>query len=186
MNDDTQRSGAPGQLEDVRTLLNSWSLSNTTRQEVDDLWAWMSRPELWHEKFRFVPAPRSAEFPQLRALRQAMRAFITGQPESLNVAIASGGRFALQTRLERVEFIGDGTTRGELEATLLNAVTSNQAVRLRACDDCGWVFFDGSRNNRRRWCAMEPSAGVRGCGAAAKAKRYRRKQAHDQPPPPST
>lgn len=45
--------------------------------------------------------------------------------------------------------------------------------QLRRCDNtssCGWLFLDTSKNQRRRWCAMET------CGTAFKMGRYRRGQ----------
>jgi predicted RNA-binding Zn ribbon-like protein len=44
--------------------------------------------------------------------------------------------------------------------------------RLRRCDNttsCGWLFIDTSKNQRRRWCAMET------CGTADKMQRYRKR-----------
>jgi predicted RNA-binding Zn ribbon-like protein len=44
------------------------------------------------------------------------------------------------------------------------------ALRLRRCANttsCGWLFLDTSKNQRRRWCAMET------CGTAEKMQRYR-------------
>lgn len=38
--------------------------------------------------------------------------------------------------------------------------------RLRHCPSCDWIFFDGSRNGRRRWCDMAD------CGSRAKARRH--------------
>ena len=42
-------------------------------------------------------------------------------------------------------------------------------ARLKACRgrDCGWVFYDHSRNQSGSWCAMSV------CGARAKARAYR-------------
>jgi predicted RNA-binding Zn ribbon-like protein len=43
--------------------------------------------------------------------------------------------------------------------------------RLRRCantSSCGWLFLDTSKNQRRRWCAMDT------CGIADKMRRYRR------------
>ena len=38
-------------------------------------------------------------------------------------------------------------------------------------DGCGWLFFDSSKNGRRRWCSME------GCGSRDKMRRlYARKR----------
>jgi predicted RNA-binding Zn ribbon-like protein len=43
--------------------------------------------------------------------------------------------------------------------------------RLRVCDgpECGWLFLDTSKNNRRRWCDMKD------CGNVAKARRHQAK-----------
>lgn len=44
------------------------------------------------------------------------------------------------------------------------------AERLKCCaalGECGWLFYDTSKNNARRWCAMET------CGTAHKMARYR-------------
>jgi predicted RNA-binding Zn ribbon-like protein len=38
--------------------------------------------------------------------------------------------------------------------------------RLKACDDCRYLYLDASKNNSRRWCSME------GCGKTAKMRRY--------------
>jgi predicted RNA-binding Zn ribbon-like protein len=40
-------------------------------------------------------------------------------------------------------------------------------ARLKACDGCGRLFLDASRNRSRRWCDMQ------GCGNRAKAARHR-------------
>jgi predicted RNA-binding Zn ribbon-like protein len=53
----------------------------------------------------------------------------------------------------------------------LDLFSSPAVSRLRRCENtssCGWLFLDVSKNQRRRWCAMET------CGAAVKMKRYRR------------
>jgi predicted RNA-binding Zn ribbon-like protein len=51
------------------------------------------------------------------------------------------------------------------------AVTG-QRSRLKRCPDdtCGWVFWDVSRNNSRRWCTM------RVCGNRAKARTFSARQ----------
>jgi len=45
--------------------------------------------------------------------------------------------------------------------------------RLKMCGhvDCRWVFYDGSRNGRGRWCAMAA------CGNRAKTSAYRQRHA---------
>ncbi|MFC0626382.1 CGNR zinc finger domain-containing protein [Kribbella deserti] len=69
----------------------------------------------------------------------------------------------------------DGTVTPQTAAGACSAVAL-RAIRLalnpparpvRACDRCGWFFFDTSRGRRRRWCSMQT------CGNQAKAARYR-------------
>lgn len=52
----------------------------------------------------------------------------------------------------------------------LDLLSCAPASHLRRCANthsCGWLFLDTSKNQRRRWCAMET------CGTADKIKRYR-------------
>ena len=67
--------------------------------------------------------------------------------------------------LERILFV---ITR--MAAQLL---TSSDLEKLKCCsgENCGWLFYDTSKNNRRQWCDM------RDCGNLAKAKRFRVKKA---------
>lgn len=48
-------------------------------------------------------------------------------------------------------------------------LTSGEVDRVRECaaHDCGWLFFDESRNRSRRWCSMQT------CGNRAKVDRFR-------------
>jgi predicted RNA-binding Zn ribbon-like protein len=52
-------------------------------------------------------------------------------------------------------------------------LTTDDLARLRGCpgDNCGWIFLDISKNNRRQWCDMQT------CGNLAKVRRFRRRQA---------
>jgi predicted RNA-binding Zn ribbon-like protein len=47
--------------------------------------------------------------------------------------------------------------------------TANPTDRIRECaaDDCGFVFYDESRSNNRRWCSMQR------CGNRAKVRAHR-------------
>lgn len=53
-------------------------------------------------------------------------------------------------------------------------LTSGDPGRVKECpgsDGCGWLFFDSSKNGRRRWCSMEV------CGSRDKMRRlYARKR----------
>lgn len=57
-----------------------------------------------------------------------------------------------------------------LSATEL--LVSEDLSRLRRCpgEDCGWLFFDTSKNRSRQWCDMKD------CGNFAKVKRFRERK----------
>jgi predicted RNA-binding Zn ribbon-like protein len=53
----------------------------------------------------------------------------------------------------------------------LSVLTGSDLSRIKRCpgDHCGWLFYDATKNRRRRWCEMEV------CGNRAKQKRRRRR-----------
>jgi predicted RNA-binding Zn ribbon-like protein len=51
---------------------------------------------------------------------------------------------------------------------LLGDPSASRARRCANTTSCGWLFLDTSKNQHRRWCAMET------CGTADKMRRYRR------------
>lgn len=62
---------------------------------------------------------------------------------------------------------------------LVSELTAGVPERIRVCasDTCQWIFYDGSRTGRRRWCDMAT------CGNRAKAARHRaRAKAIDDAP----
>jgi predicted RNA-binding Zn ribbon-like protein len=63
-----------------------------------------------------------------------------------------------------------------LLAIVAEAMVAGTWARLKACpgDDCGWAFYDGSRNSTGRWCSMSV------CGGRAKAKAHYRRQRGQQ------
>jgi len=52
-------------------------------------------------------------------------------------------------------------------------LTSSDLEKLKCCsgENCGWLYYDTSKNKRRQWCDM------RDCGNLAKARRFRVKKA---------
>jgi predicted RNA-binding Zn ribbon-like protein len=53
-------------------------------------------------------------------------------------------------------------------------LTGGDVGRVKEClgpGDCGWLFYDASRNASRRWCSME------GCGSRVKMRRYNARRA---------
>ncbi len=48
---------------------------------------------------------------------------------------------------------------------------SQPGARLKECPSCGWLFYDSTKNGKRRWCSMKS------CGSNVKALEwYRRKR----------
>ena len=64
---------------------------------------------------------------------------------------------------------------GPIALAAVRLFTEGDFDRIRECGGqaCGWLFYDRSKNNRRRWCEMEV------CGNRAKQKRLaaRRREA---------
>ena len=64
---------------------------------------------------------------------------------------------------------------GPIALAAVRLFTEGDFHRLRECggNACGWLFYDRSKNNRRRWCEMEV------CGNRAKQRRLaaRRREA---------
>jgi predicted RNA-binding Zn ribbon-like protein len=71
---------------------------------------------------------------------------------------------------------GVGGALGVLLGITAIAIADGSWERLKICpgDDCGWAFYDNSRNRTGRWCSMSV------CGGRAKARtHYRRLRGGD-------
>jgi predicted RNA-binding Zn ribbon-like protein len=175
-------SDAPGNLEELRTFLNTWWVPNDTRQPVDDLAVLASEHDQWARVLPSVPPPTRSAVSSLRDLRDELRANLgVSHPVALaglvdshrwHVALAAPGTEpAIRVVPQRP------TTGASLLAIAIDAIATGRWHRLRACPDCGWVFFDSSRNARRTWCSMTGAGGARGCGSIAKTRAYRARRA---------
>jgi predicted RNA-binding Zn ribbon-like protein len=121
-----------------------------------------------------------------RALREAMyrvfKASIEGWAppaaalELLNREIAEARKHEQLVFAEDRLSLGLAANRTDLDHILwpvaLSAaelLTGEQLKRVTQCpgDQCGWLFFDSSRNKSRRWCDMAD------CGNLAKVQRFR-------------
>jgi predicted RNA-binding Zn ribbon-like protein len=60
---------------------------------------------------------------------------------------------------------------GALLAIVVVAIADGSWSRLKICPghDCGWAFYDGSRNRSGRWCSMSV------CGGREKARAHYRR-----------
>ncbi|MBC9797195.1 CGNR zinc finger domain-containing protein [Sinomicrobium weinanense] len=49
-------------------------------------------------------------------------------------------------------------------------ILSDKLHRVKECPNCGWLFFDATKNGRRRWCSMKS------CGSSVKALEWYHRQ----------
>jgi predicted RNA-binding Zn ribbon-like protein len=136
------------------------------------------------------PTGSSAALHEARRMRNVLRALAErgGTPgdRATDAAIGEINRILGRSAgTRRVELRSDGgfvrnfVTAGDVFAGLLipmiesaaDALVSGELPRVRRCADprCVRVFYDGSRNGKRRWCDMKT------CGNRAKAARHRKK-----------
>jgi predicted RNA-binding Zn ribbon-like protein len=131
------------------------------------------------------PAIASATLERAIALRETIFRIFSAvaeghSPEATDVATLNGALSETLSRL-RLTMTADGFgwqwagSGDSLEQMLwpvtrsaAELLTTGELSRVRMCggEDCGWLFFDTSRNQSRRWCSMED------CGNRAKARRY--------------
>lgn len=171
---------ALGDLEPVRTFLNTWTIPNDgIRTPVDRLDDLRTDPARWQAALPGVSRPTRAETEELRELRTALRE-VSGQTHPAGLA-SWLSRHPLRPTLSAdvdtpaVRLVPVRRTPvGQLLAGAVNAMSDGVWFRLRACPDCRYVFFDSSRNGSRTWCAMTRGDGTgRSCGNLAKARAKR-------------
>ena len=174
------RHRAPGRLELVRCFLNTWDF-DVARQEPDDLLA-----RLIHDPARFkrmfgVAAPRTrSEQEQLVALRDELRAVLSAAADEDAVLNRWLSKVPLRAGVVEGRIVHEPTRAnlaGLVLAAVVDAIAEEQWSRLRACDDCRYIFYDHTRNQSRRWCKMGGAGPAgRSCGSIAKVRRYRARQ----------
>jgi predicted RNA-binding Zn ribbon-like protein len=142
----------------------------------DELTAWLVEHGLLSR-----PAPADADDLDLaRALRGALQAAFTANHDGSGDFTALDDVAArLPLRVGGTDVPGEGpglqpVLQGVPGAVSALLVAVNKAVvdgtwrRVKVCgaDDCGWTYFDASKNRSRTWCEW-------GCGNKAKTRSYR-------------
>jgi predicted RNA-binding Zn ribbon-like protein len=173
---------APGGLETVRVLLNTWQIPNETRAPTDRLPEFWNDPKLWKTRFTARRPRERRERELLLELRDDLRENLGRELDRrllakwlqrlpLIVAVGAG-----EQALVFAPPSGSGLA-GETFAAVAEAAATGTWSRLKACGDCQWVFYDHTRNDNRRWCGMyAKDAQGRACGSIAKVQRYRKRQ----------
>jgi predicted RNA-binding Zn ribbon-like protein len=141
----------------------------------------------WLRRRGFDPGPRplrSADVARLRRVREALRAvfaFHNGgalpDPDALALLNSEGLRNRIATAFSSAgravvasHTVGAAGLLSSLFAAAVAGTEQGMWERLKACPECGWVFYDHSRNGRGSWCTMTI------CGSRAKMRAYRRRR----------
>lgn len=171
------RPPAPGELGLVQAFINThYDLVHEHGAEV------LASPEAlrgWLASHRLIEADAATSARDLRralALREALRQLASGDGDARGLdPLRATVSVWLERSGPRLEPIDPGTVDGALDALLAivaREMLSGRWSRLKVCpgDDCGWAFYDGSRNRTGRWCSMSV------CGGRAKARAHYRRQ----------
>ena len=177
---------APGNLELVRQFVNT--LDKDTGEDLlstpRELRGWLADHDLLPGKTKLG----DADLRRAVELRESLRGLLLANNgddvrrsdiETLDQAAASAEL--------TVRFRDDGGAElepcrsgldaavGRLAAIVFEARVDRRWPRLKACpaDDCGWAFYDHSRNRSGTWCTMAV------CGNRSKVRAYRNRATAD-------
>jgi predicted RNA-binding Zn ribbon-like protein len=185
------RDPAPGRLALVQAFANTFYDLTPGRHGADVL----SSPTAlarWLGERGLISLAARLEAPDLEralALRGALRGLLhagadgdSEPPEALQRLDQLARGACVEVRLDRSgpRFISPdessmGGAIGVLMAIVATAMIDGTWWRMKICPgrDCGWAFYDHSRNQAGRWCSMSI------CGGREKARaHYRRRRGH--------
>ena len=176
------RRVAPGDLELVQTFLNSrWNLRERNQEQLTSPGAisdWLLEHGLCDRRYPLTEADRHRVLEAREGLRE-MLYINNGAPEtsevlvSLNAALRAPRIYVQLAASEPPQLRPEPRDLGGALALIATIVALSQLdgtwPRMKACRgrDCGWVFYDHSRNQASSWCAMSV------CGSRAKMRAYR-------------
>jgi predicted RNA-binding Zn ribbon-like protein len=173
-------SDAPGPLLVVQELVNTLDIETGT-DAIDSpagLRAWLAARSLAPADVR----PTDNDIAQVAEFREALRALLhanNGGPldDDALRPLNRAGRSGLRVRfgedataaLEPQPEESIASAIGRVVSIVFVAITDGSFGRLKACPgrDCGWAFYDRSKNHSARWCSMAI------CGSREKVRAHR-------------
>lgn len=175
---------APGNLEIIRKLLNTWKIPNDSRKIMDKLINKDDVNEFQKENFENIDNYPLFNYTDLINLRNDLRKSISSSDgdEIINYWLI---KYPINVELVKnednsnysVSFSPKKFFCSWILAVVLESISNGEWNRLKECPDCKLVFFDHSRNKSKVWCGMYAlSDEGRACGSISKVKRYREKQ----------
>jgi len=163
-------NAAPGRLRLVQQFLNT-----TDHEHSRELVGSTAALRAWLEQ-----AGLSADGAGTSALRRAhavrgeLHDLLEGRVGGEALADAAA-RARLTVDLEHGELVpqagGIDGALGTILAAVYDAMRDGSWKRLKACRNCGWAFWDESRNRSATWCSMQL------CGNRLKVRRHRERAA---------
>jgi hypothetical protein len=179
---------APGTLEVVRTFLNTWWIPNNTREPTDEIISLEAMRQLYATWFG--KAGGDSEITIVPELVLQLRADLRNMLETGDMLVLS--EWLVQQPVEvRLSQDGEGAPTlqyrpagsatcqlcAEVLALVVEAITQSTWMRLKACPDCQWVFYDHTKNRNKVWCLMTASGPQgRSCGSISKVRNFRQRQ----------
>ena len=100
---------------------------------------------------------------------EALNGWLEGCPLVARVVEEDGGASVRYEPAPEAGFVS------RVLAAVARGVEDGTFLRLKACPDCRWVFYDKSRSKTRVWCGMYAGEGGRACGTISKVRRYRQR-----------
>jgi len=179
---------APGTLEVVRTFLNTWRIPNDTREPADELVSLAAMQHFYSTWFGDSAGDSeicivSALVRQLRTdLRSilgtsdvlVLSTWLSRQPVEVMLSPDAEGMPTLRYRPAGVQGC---RLCAEVVALVVEAIAHNTWMRLKACPDCQWVFYDHTKNRNKVWCLMVAGGPEgRSCGSISKVRSFRERQ----------
>ncbi|MEU9401287.1 CGNR zinc finger domain-containing protein [Streptomyces sp. NPDC048242] len=169
----SDRSAAPGNLVLVESLVNSLDIES-------------GRDLLDTEEGRANLGIGPEDVADARTLRESLRAALLAHAgHRPHRTVTPLGDLLAHAPLHLAVDDTDGSARlapadpapllSRVAAAVAEALVAGVWQRLKACEapDCHWAYYDRSPAGRGRWCSMQV------CGARAKMRRYRAKDAKD-------
>ena len=167
---------APAGLCRLQGLINTWAVGQAdqlaTRQAAQ---AWLTAQHLWTT----AKPPTNAELLTLTRFRFHLRRHLLQPHEAkhadrLNQLLAGSrlqpgfapGSYTLTATGQPIDRV-----LGTFAAILAEHHHNGTLARLKCCPECGWCYFDTTKNRSGKWCSMQS------CGSRLKTKRYRERLA---------
>ena len=160
---------APAPLRLLQLFVNTADHENGSDWLPDQpaLEAWLAEHEL----------PGGADLREALELREALRALLranSGEERpaaAVSTVNAAAAALAIGLDDQGLVRISAGDALGTIVAVAVTAMLDGTWPRLKVCRNCGWSFYDYSKNRSASWCSMQL------CGNRLKTRAYRRRRA---------